>query len=133
MKRKTIRAAVSTLLLLSMLAASLAAAQAVVIRPMYTGISSITSNLSISSDGAANCNGKATTQNGHTVDLTVQLRQNGKIIKTWTASGSGVVSAGGIYYVASGYSYYVTTTANVYTSGGTLIESISKNSSTVTY
>lgn len=133
MRKKTMRSTISILLLLGVLMANLAPAQATQIGPMYIGISQLASTLSISSSGGASCNGRVAVLNGYKADLTVELKQDGATIKTWTSSGSGTVSAGGTYYVASGHSYYVTATAKVYNSSGTLVESPSKDSPSSSY
>lgn len=128
--RKHTRSVISLLLLLGALVANLGAAQAV--EPRYSGITSISSTLEISSSGTAACTGKARVKDGYTVTLKVELKQDGTTIKTWTGSGSGTVTAGGTYYVDSGHKYMVTTTATVYKSG-TLIETPSADSATKSY
>lgn len=69
----------------------------------------------------------------YTADVTVELKRDGITIKTWTASGSEVISAGGTYYVTSGHEYVVTTTATVYDSNGKIVESPSKDSPSKNY
>lgn len=103
------------------------------ITPRYTAISQISSSLSISSLGGASCAGNVVLDDGYTADLVVELRQDGTTIKTWTASGSGSFSAGGLYYVMSGHDYIVRTTATVYNSNGKLVEIVAKNSLGSTY
>ncbi|MPM11101.1 hypothetical protein SDC9_57440 [bioreactor metagenome] len=132
MRKKSIRATVFMLLLVSLFSANLVSAGATQIQPMYTGVSSLTSGLTISTSGAATCGGRASVRSGYTVDLTVELKQDGSTIKTWTSSGTSIVSAGGTYYVASGHSYVVTTTAAVYDSNDHLVENPDKDS-LVTY
>lgn len=132
MRTKTVHKTISALLLISILMASLVTTQAAGIEPRFTGISSLSSGLSISSNGGAKCSGVAIVRSGYTVDLTVELKQDGNTIKTWTASGSDRVSAGGTYYVMSGHEYVVTTTAEVY-EGRTLVESPSTDSLTSSY
>lgn len=132
MRKKSIRATVFMLLLVSLFSASLVSAGAAQIGLMYTGVSSLTSGLTISSSGGATCGGRASVRSGYTVDLTVELKQDGSTIKTWSSSGNGIVSAGGTYYVMSGHSYVVTTTAEVFDSNGNLIEHPDKDSQ-VTY
>lgn len=127
MKKKTIRSAIPMFLLLGILMANVVTAQTLQVEPRYTGVSSITSTLTISSSGGAKCSGRVLVRDGYTVDLTVELKQDGRTIKTWTSSGDGVVSAGGTYYVMSGHDYIVTTTAEVY-EGRTLVESPSVDS-----
>ena len=130
MRKRIISSLFAMALLVSVLSASYGTALAagpVQVEPRFSGISQMSSALTISSTGGANCKGSAIALSGYTVDLTVELKQDGVTIKTWTSSGSGTVSAGGTYYVMSGHDYVVTTTADVY-SGKTLIESPSKDS-----
>lgn len=130
MRKKIVSSLLAMAMLVSVLAASAGtalAAEPVQSEPRYTGIILLSSTLSISSSGGANCKGSAEVRSGYTADVTVELKQDGATIKTWTSSGSGTVSAGGTYYVMSGHGYVVTTTANVY-KNGSLIESPSKDS-----
>ena len=103
------------------------------ITPRYKAIAQIASSLSISSSGGATCAGRVVLDDGYTADLVVELKQDWTTIKTWTSSGSLVVSAGGLYYVMSGHTYVVRTTATVYNSNGKLVEIVAKNSLESTY
>lgn len=133
MRKKTIRSAITMLLLVGIFAANLVSAHAIQIQPRYTGISDMFSSLTVSSSGAAKCTGSVEVRSGYTVNLTVELKQDGTSIKEWTSSGSGTVSAGGTYYVKSGHDYVVTTTAEVCDSKGNVIETPSKDSLTSFY
>ena len=124
--KRSIRTAAALLLLFGVLMSTLAAVQAVDAR--YTGTGLITSTLNVSTSGAAQCNGKIKLYNGYTADLTVELKKDGSTIKTWTSSGSGTVSAGGTYYVPTGHTYVVVTTATVYDSNSNVVESPSATS-----
>ena len=129
--KRSIRTAAALLLLLGTLTANLSAVQAV--EPRYIGTARITSSLNISKSGAATCNGKAVLWDGYTADLTVELQKDGSTIKTWTSSGSGTVTAGGTYYVPSGHTYVVVTTATVYDSNSKVVESPSMDSAERSY
>ena len=129
--KKHIRPTILMLLAVSMLMAGFTTAQAV--EPRYTGITRINSTLTISAKGAARCTGEIMLRPGYTADLTVELKQDGTIIKTQTGTGSGTISAGGTYFVTSGHDYVVTTTATVYDSNGKIVESPSKDSAEVSY
>ena len=129
--KKHIRPTILMLLAVSMLMAGFTTAQAV--EPRYTGITRINSTLTISAKGAARCTGEIMLRPGYTADLTVELKQDGTIIKTWTGTGSGTISAGGTYFVTSGHDYVVTTTATVYDSNGKIVETPSKDSTKVSY
>lgn len=125
------RFTLSLLLAIIMLTANLVTAQAV--EPRYVGLIRVSSILDISVSGAARCDGNVTLRDGYTTNLTVELKQDGRTIKTWTSSGSANVSAGGTYFVTSGHDYVVTTTATVYDSNGKIVESPSKDSAEVSY
>ncbi len=129
--KRSIRTAAALLLLLGALTANLAAAQAV--EPRYTGISMLTSSLNISSSGGASCKGTVTLKSGYTANLTVELQKDGTTIKTWTNSGNGTLTAGSTYYVPSGHTYVVVTTATVYDSNSNVVESPSMNSAERSY
>ena len=125
------RFAISLFLALGMLITNLVAVQALELR--YVGVSNLNSTLTISSKGAARCTGEIILRPGYTADLTVELKQDGTIIKTWTSTGSGTISAGSTYFVTSGHDYVVTTTATVYDSNGKIVETLSKDSAKVSY
>lgn len=118
--KKHIRTAISLILLLGVMMATLATAYAVEAR--YTGISRLDATLTISSKGAASCQGTVAVRSGYKADIKVELKQDGSTIQTWTSSGTGTVRAGGTYYVESGHNYIVTTTATVYDSNNKVIE-----------
>lgn len=126
--KKLIHSTIPALLLLSLLLGSFSTAQAAGVTPRYTGIASITSGLTISSTGKATCNGNSIIWDDYTADIAVELKQDGTTIKTWTSSGSEIVSAGGTYYVKSGHTYVVTTTVTVYDSTGNVLDTVSKDS-----
>lgn len=129
--KKHIRSAISLILLLAVMMATFATAYAV--EPRYTGIARLDSSLTIANNGAASCSGSATTYSGYTATVKVELKQDGTTIKTWTNSGSGTVRAGGTYYVESGHTYTVTTTATVYDSNSQVIGTPSKDSPSTSY
>ncbi len=127
--KKNIRTRIAMIFLLSAIfLTNFTIVQAAGVEPRYTGIFQLRSTLNISTSGAASCTGKVSLRNGYTADVTVELKQDGRTIKTWTKSGDEVVSTGGTYYVASGHDYVVTTTASVYDEDGTLVESPSLDS-----
>ncbi len=129
--KKTIRSALALFLTLALLVAGTATVFAM--QPRFTGILYMYSGLQISSAGKATCEGKANLREDYTADVTVELKRDGTVIKTWTASGSRNVSAGGSYYVTSGHEYVVTTTVEAYDANGTLVDNTSKDSQTSTY
>lgn len=126
--KKIAHSIIPALLLTSILLCNLVSVQATEISPRYTGITVLTASVDVSSAGKATSNGKVMLRDGYTVDLTVELKQDGSTIKTWTTSGSGIVTAGGTYYVKSGHTYTTTTTATVYDADGNVVESPSKTS-----
>lgn len=129
--KKHIRTAISLVLLLGVMLATFASAQAV--EPRYTGISQLITSLTISSKGAALCKGEVTVNAGYTADLTVELKQDGTTIKTWTKTGSGTLRISETHYVMSGHDYIVTATATVYDSNNRVIEMPHKNTPQKSY
>lgn len=129
--KRLIRLSIPMFLLVTVLMSSVIVAHASEITPRYvnyTGILVLTSGVDVSTTGKATGEGSVKLRDGYTADLVVELKQDGNTIKTWTDSGSGRVCTGGIYYVASGHEYTVTTTATVYDEDGNFVESVSKTS-----
>lgn len=109
------------------------------IAPLFTYIWTLDAGLSINSSGKATCVGNVTIYNSsYRTDLAVQLQKSTDsgwtTIKTWTASGIGVAGTHleEDYYVVRG-TYRVCSTAKVYNTSGTLLESESIYSAKVTY
>lgn len=110
-----------------------------VITPQFTYISFLIPGLSINSSGKASCSGLTSTYNSsHTIKLTIELQKSSAsgwgTIKSWSATGLGpyTVDIYKEYYVVRG-TYRVCATAKVYNAYGTLLESQSIYSNTVTY
>lgn len=110
-----------------------------VVTPQFTYISMLNPGLSINSFGKATCVGIVTLyDDSHSVDLTVSLQQSSgsgwSTIKAWTVSGQGVPGAETeqYYYVLNG-TYRVAATAKVYSANGSLLETQTLYSATVTY
>ena len=132
MKRKTIRsfcAILSIICILSLLPIQAIAAQKPTDSPQYTGISTISANLDISTSGYATCSGATRGNTGYTVELVVQLKRDGTTIKTWRESGTGFHNITEGYYVTKGHNYQVVTTVNVRNSAGTLVSTPSVSTS----
>lgn len=95
------------------------------VQPRLTGIAAITAGLDIrtvgGSVGLATCSGAVDVYSGFHVDVVVELKKDGLTIKTWNKSTSTMCEAGGTYYVASGYTYWVKTTVYVYNSSNVLV------------
>lgn len=106
------------------------------ISPRYAYIRDTEADLEITG-GLANCSASVSAPtSSYDVELTVELQQNRSgwdTIKTWTDSGTRYASAGGNWYVASGYDYRVKATATVYNSSGREIESATFYSYTESY
>lgn len=129
--KKHIKLAILLFLLAGLILAIFVTIRAV--EPRYTGIFNISPTLNISTSGAASCYGAVMVRSGYTADLTVELKQDGTTIKTWTDSGSGSIRVQGTYYVISGHDYVVTTTAIVYDSNNRVIETSSADSAERSY
>ena len=117
---------VSLFLVVGVLVANFVIAQAV--EPRYTGVCRLSSNLSISSSGAATCKGTAMLDSGYTADVKVELKRDGTTIKTWTTSGNRTIRISETHYVLSGHNYIVKTSATVYDSNNKVVESPSVDS-----
>ncbi len=96
--------------------------------PRFSYILSMSAGLEINSAGKAVCGGTVTpSSNTYTSDLTVSLQQKTgtgwSTIKSWTDSGEGYlgVNLEGHWYVVHG-TYRVCSTAKIYSSSGTLLE-----------
>jgi len=110
------------------------AAQPPEVAPMYIGISNIYAHLKISSVGRASCGATLFNDGDYTVDVTMELKQDGTTIRNWSfTTDTGVNSFQKDYYVASGHDYVVIVTALIKNSGGILLKSYSTESVTVTY
>ena len=129
-KAKRMFLSIMMLACMAMPAGQVAQAAELGVVPFYVGVASATSSLSISTSGSASCSGTVRLQSGH---VTVTLKRDGSGIKTWTASGSGTVKAGGTYNVTKNHTYVVTTTAKVYDANGKLVDTVTKNSAEKSY
>ncbi|NTV91486.1 MAG: hypothetical protein HGA22_14190, partial [Clostridiales bacterium] len=97
----------------------------------YVALTQISAYLSISTSGCTTCSGTVVpSSSSYTSTITVSLQKYStsgwSVIKSWSGSGTGLAgaSAGGNYYVSTG-TYRVCSTANVYNSSGTLLETAS--------
>lgn len=109
------------------------AAQPPVAEPMYTGISSLSAGLSISSTGQATCVGRVYNDGDYDVTLTIALQQDGSTIKSWTVDTNvGLNNISKYHYVASGYDYQVVVTA-VVKSGSIIVNAYGASSTVVSY
>jgi len=109
-----------------------------VMSPKFTYIWSISAGLDISSAGKALCAGSVdASSNSYTAELTVSLQKNTSsgwtTIKSWNGSGSGQGLIVENYYYVSKGTYRVCSTAKIYNSAGTLLETQSLYSAEKTY
>lgn len=134
MKAKTVKRILCIVLTVAFLTSGVSAFAGDV-GPRYKGTATISADLSISSTGKASCAGVVVLYSGYTATLTMKLQQyNGSYwttIKSWSTSDSKSLSKS--YYVSSGYSYRVVTSAKVYNSAGTYVETPSVTSVTKSY
>lgn len=114
---------------------SVSAAQTEPLQPLYTGLSRISPNLTISS-GTIFCEDTIMVRSGYTANVTWEL-QGGidKLtpITTWTDSGSNILQLNKTRVAISGYSYRLKTNVKVYNSTGKLVDDVTKFSVTVSY
>lgn len=103
----------------------------------YIGISMLNADLSIDDNGKSSCSGNVTLNNSsYSTDLTMELIQvdTGKVMKTWTDSGSISISlTNKPWYVTSGHRYQVKVTVTVYNTSGKSIETSEEVSSIVKF
>lgn len=131
MKVKTVKRILCVILTVALLMSG-TSAFAGDVTPRYTGTSAIATDLSVSSTGKASCMASIVLYSGYTATLTMKLQQyNGSYWTTWSTSDSKSLSKS--YYVSSGYSYRVVTSAKVYNSSGTYVETPSVTSATKSY
>jgi len=109
------------------------------VTPMFTHISSIITQLSISAWGVADCIGSVTLySSSHTATLTMELqRREGHgwtTVRVWVSSGPGLpgVHMNNHHWVVRG-TYRLRCTARAYSASGTLLEVASVLSREVTY
>ena len=102
------------------------------IMPRMTGIDAHAVNLQISESGRAACWCLVYASSGYSVDVTMELEQDGVVIKTWTGSGT-TVELSKSYYVTSGHDYQVVVTSRVKTLGGTYLLSYTLESHIESY
>lgn len=104
--------------------------------PMYIAINRVYNNLSLGSWGKLTCDGETEVAAGFNAEVVAELQEstgNGwNTIQTWTAYNPIAASISADYYVAHG-TYRLKTTHRAYTSGGTLVEIITRYSNEVTY
>lgn len=107
--------------------------------PQFQNLSYLSAGLSINSSGKAACTGDVSIYNdSYTSVLTVALQKNTSsgwtTIQSWSDTAEGVdgVVVSGHYYVVSG-SYRVCSTAQIYNSSSTLLETASIYSEVQTY
>ncbi len=103
----------------------------------YTGLASMGVSLSISDLGRAVVSVSMVLRDGYKAQMHVDLYQEKLSIsnpKSWDISiAEGGEPWAGVWYVAKGYFYYATVTLDVYTTGGTYVETITLDSNDVYY
>lgn len=82
-----------------------------IIEPRYVGISGLSANLEILSDGMAECSGSVRVSSGYTAVMTMQLfRKDGStwtLLESWTTEGTGRLNLTKYKSVSKGYAYKV--------------------------
>lgn len=109
------------------------------IQPNFTSIWSLSAGLSIDSSGQAHCTGSVTpASDSYTSYLTVSLQKytgsGWSTVKSWSDSAAGQMGViiDRYWYVTRG-TYRVCSTAQIYNSAGSLLESEPYYSATKTY
>lgn len=98
------------------------------IMPLFENINSVQASLSIDQSlGVTTCTGRIVAKDMYpvSVDVVLQVKENGKWdeVCSWSASGTHTASCTEYYAVYSGYEYRVLTWGYVYDSNGRIIES----------
>lgn len=129
----------SVVLIFSMLCFSASAASSNrAVEPRYTGISTFTTSLNISS-GSAYCTSSSMLSNSsYTQTLTMRLQRSVNqsvwtTLQSWTDTGGFVAAVEGSRSITHGYYYRLYCTANVYTSSGSWYGSNTKISDSQYY
>ena len=107
-------------LCLTLVAVVATAAENTEVMPRFTGIDAQTASLEINEYGRALCGCSVLAKTGYSVEVTMDLEQDGSVIKTWTGSGSRVDLAKP-YYVTPGHDYQVVVTTRVKTMEGSYL------------
>lgn len=140
MKRHLTRRAAGLLLALLLVSSFASASQHTnttqTVQPRYTVIRSFLVNLQISESGYAQGYSNVLILNsGYTIEFDMELQRSSdgrswNYVKSWTGSGPSIDKG---WFVSSGYSYRVYTTASVYDASGNLVETASSPSQIVDY
>ena len=97
-----------------------------IVQPRWTYLQTVTASLNINLLGVATCDGTGTSRVIKDVKIIVRLQQETdtgwSTLKTWTATASGAVGAGGSHAVAKGYNYRTVSSVYVYDDDGNIIE-----------
>ena len=133
MKKRASRFVALPLALVCLVMTMCIGASATEISPRYVGIYQLHANLNISSSGRANCYGYVAIQDDYSVDFTMELLRDGRTIKSWSDSGSGIISISEPYYVTPDHDYQVVVSADVYNSQGRLVDTPSTESIVISY
>ena len=129
MKKKIAKLGVILLAVIMLLSTTPVSAANPEISPLrYDNVSRMLVSLVISDKGLASCDGQINLRGGASVDMSLTLQKsknqaNWSDEKTWTASGSYVVTIDKDYFVVSGYYYRVKLSGTVYDSSGAYVES----------
>lgn len=106
------------------------------IQPMYVGVVAVGPKITISSSGVIACTDTVSLKRGYTANVTWELynvTDGESRLSRWVASGSGDITLGKERVAIRGNKYLLRTTAKVYNSSKNLVETVKKDSATVTY
>lgn len=107
------------------------AAQPPVADQQLVGVSRLNATLDINfSSGVATCTGLATAESGYSVELVVELLEDGVVIESWSGTGR-IINIQETYPVTSNHEYQVIATAYVSTAGGSYLLFHTKESQTL--
>lgn len=97
-----------------------------IVQPRWNNVAS----LSVTVDKYGNIRSSTRIYSGDSYEITVEPREsNGTVVETWQEENGSISTS---YDLESGVRYYAKVTVKVYNSSGRVIETATKNSSTVT-
>lgn len=113
------------------------AAQPTPIEPMYTGISRLLPEISISKDGVITCSDVITLRSGYSANVTWELQSGTGAqltsMATWKDSGTSRLTLNATRIASRGYTYRLKTAIKVYNSNGVLVDDEVKYSRSLSY
>lgn len=104
------------------------------VMPIYTGVTFVTANITVSESGLATLSSNIIVIPGYRIDGTIELRRDtGYTIGTWDISGSLSLTYSEYMFVTSGHDYYTFVSFDVYDSNDKVVDHIELSSKAYSY